>query len=112
MTAAEPADARLSEHLTARALAVDGVGRVFPPTVASAAARAARRVVELDAGDAEPPDRVDVVDDDGALVVMARIATRRDGEIPATARRVADSLLEALPPDRDAAVRIRIAQIE
>lgn len=111
MTAAEPADARLSEDLTARAVAVDGVDRVFPPTVASAAAGAARRLVERDAEDAEPADRVDVADDDGVLVVTARIATRRDGETPATARRVADALLESLPPDRDATVTIRIARI-
>lgn len=111
MTAAEPADGRLSEDLTARVLSVDGVDRVFPPTVAAAAARAARRVVARDADDAGPADRVDVADDDGALVVTARIATRRDAETPATARRVADSLVESLPPDRDAVVRIRIARI-
>lgn len=110
MTAAEPADRRLSEDLTARALAVDGVDRVFPPTVAAGVARAARRVAARDPDDAGHADRVDVVDD-GALVVTARLATRRDGETPATARRVADSLLESLPSDRDATVTIRIARI-
>lgn len=111
MTAAEPADARLSDELTARALAVDGVERVFAPTVAAAAANAARRVASRDPDDAGPADRVDAVEDDGVLVVTARIATRRDGETPATARRVADSLLDSLPPGREATVTIRIARI-
>lgn len=111
MTPADPADARLSDDLTARALAVDGVERVFPPTAAVAAARAARLVVAPGALEPEPPGRVDVGDHDGTAVVTARIATRREDDTPRTARRVADALIEGLPPGRDASVTIRIAQI-
>lgn len=105
---ADSADARLIDDLTARALAVDGVDRVFPP---AAAARAVQLGTVPGAGEPEPPSRVGVTDDDGRLVVTARIATRREGDTPRTARRVADALIDALPSGRDAAVRIRIAQI-
>ncbi|MGR0221164.1 hypothetical protein [Agromyces sp. ZXT2-6] len=111
MTTAGSADARLGDDLATRALAVDGVDRVFPPTVRAAAARAAQLVAPPGAGGSEPPSRVDVGDHDGTLVVTARIATRREGDTPRTARRVADALIDGLPAGRDAAVRIRIAQI-
>jgi hypothetical protein len=110
MTGSDSSAARLSDDLTARALSVDGVDRVFPPAVAAAAARAARLVTASDARKPEPPGRVDVTDDDG-VVVTARVATRRDGDTPRTGRRVADALIEGLPPGRDAAIRVRIVQI-
>jgi hypothetical protein len=84
---------------------------VFPPAVAAAAARAARLVTASDAREPEPPGRVDVTDDDGTVVVTARVATRRDGDTPRTGRRVADVLIEGLPPGRDAAIRVRIVQV-
>lgn len=112
MTAAGSGDARLSDDLTERVLSVDGVDGVFPPAVAVAGARAVPLVTAPDAGESEPPRRVDVGDDDGTVVVTARIATRREGDTPRTARRVADALLQGLPPGQDAAVRIHIAQIK
>jgi hypothetical protein len=110
MTGSDSSAARLSDDLTARALSVDGVDRVFPPAVAVAAARAARLVTPSGAREPEPPGRVDVTDDDG-VVVTARVATRRDGDTPRTGRRVADVLIEGLPTGRDAAIRVRIVQI-
>ena len=111
MTAAGSGEARRSDDLTARVLSVDGVDGVFPPAVTVAGARAAPLVTAPDGGESEPSGRVDVGDDDGTIVVTARIATRREGDTPRTARRVADALLQNLPTGQDAAVRIHIVQI-
>lgn len=111
MTAAGSGDARRSDDLTARVLSVDGVDGMFPPRATVAGARAAPLVTAPDAGEPEPSGRVDVGDDDGTIVVTARIATRREGDTPRTARRVADALLQNLPTGQDAAVRIHIVQI-
>lgn len=109
MTPADAIDARLSDDLTMRVLAITGVDRVFPPT--ATAARLPHLAAALATRTPEHPSKVDVSDNDGTTVVTARIATRRESHTPRTARQVADALIQSLVPAQDAAVSIHIAQI-
>lgn len=108
MTTADPADARLSDDLTLRVLAIPGVDRVFPPT--TTAARLPHLVTAL-ARKPEHPSKVDVSHTGGTTVITARIATRRESRTPRIARHVADALIQSLLPTQDATVSIHIAQI-
>ena len=109
MTPADATDARLSDDLTIRVLAITGVDRVFPPT--ATIARLPHLVAALATRTPQHPSKVGVSDNDGTTVITARIATRREGHTPQTARQVADALIQRLLSDQDAAVRIHIAQI-
>lgn len=109
MTPADATDAPLSDELTIRVLAITGVDRVFPPI--ATATRLPHLVTALATRKPEHPSKVDVSDNDGTIVITARIATRRESHTPQTARHVADTLIQRLLPAQDAAVSIHIAQI-